>query len=86
MGDPRCVGGVRRAGARPVHVLSRRQAFLDEQLAKIYQVSFIPVAEYSLVFIVAGVLWVVSLLPPVRDHLHPSGKRLMTPKLRALLD
>ncbi len=50
-------------------------AFSTERLAKIYQVTFIPVAEYGLVFIVAAVLWAVSLLPPVQNHLHPSRHR-----------
>lgn len=48
--------------------------FSTERLAKIYQVTFIPVAEYGLVFIVAGVLWAVSLLPPVQSYLHPVRK------------
>ncbi len=50
-------------------------AFSTERLAKIYQVTFIPAAEYALVFVVAGALWVVSLLPPVRSRLHPSAGR-----------
>lgn len=50
-------------------------SFSTERLAKIYQVSFIPVAEYGVVFVVAGALWAVSLLPPVRRRLHPSVER-----------
>lgn len=48
--------------------------FSTERLAKIYQVTFIPVAEYGLVFVVAGILWAVSLLPPVKGYLHPVRK------------
>ena len=47
--------------------------FSLERLSQIYQVTFIPVAEYVLVFVVAGALWAVSLLPPVRHKLHPTG-------------
>jgi hypothetical protein len=47
-------------------------SFSAERLAQIYQVTFIPVTEYGLVFVVAGALWLVSLLPPVRQKLHPS--------------
>lgn len=46
-------------------------AFSAERLAKIYQISFIPTIEYLLVFVIAGAMWFVSLLPPVKAKLHP---------------
>jgi hypothetical protein len=48
-------------------------SFSLERLSQIYQVTFIPVTEYVLVFVVAGALWAVSLLPPVQRSLHPRG-------------
>ncbi|NTW28337.1 MAG: hypothetical protein HGA39_03100 [Coriobacteriia bacterium] len=50
-------------------------AFSGARLAKVYEISFIPVTEYALVFVVAAALWAVSLLPPVRARLHPSRER-----------
>lgn len=47
-------------------------SFSAERLSQIYQISFIPVTEYALVFVTAGALWAVSLLPPVKAKLHPA--------------
>ncbi|PKQ19829.1 MAG: hypothetical protein CVT66_08195 [Actinobacteria bacterium HGW-Actinobacteria-6] len=49
-----------------------------ERLSQIYQISFIPVTEYALVFVVAAALWAVSLLPPVRAKLHPGGSETVS--------
>lgn len=59
-----------------VYTLYPAGTFDPERLAKIYQVTFIPLTEYVLVFVIAGALWLVSLLPPVNARLHP----VRTPK------
>ncbi len=49
--------------------------FSTERLADIHQITWIPTVEYALVFVFAGVLWAVSLLPPVKRSLESGGQR-----------
>jgi len=46
-------------------------AFSTERLAQLYQLTWIPIIEYGMVFAFAGILWGVSLVPGVNRTLHP---------------